>query len=156
MTESIKTILLTVYGQQQYAEKTVASGNTITPGAVVKLNSSDEVLNLVGGDEGKNLPILVAIENSLIGETIDDTYAAASRCRVVRLREGDEFYAKVATSNNVTKGDLLALKGTGGDVTLTVTSGHNQIFQALESVDNYPGVASARIKVRVIDTQTVA
>lgn len=150
MAETPKTIVLKYFGELQYDEAVVKAGSTLTPGNVIKLDG-DNVMSLAAGDAGLNMPVLVAIENEFIGETIDDTYAEGEVCRYVRLRTGDEFYAKVATLNDVTKGDYLALKGTGGDLTLTTTTGHAQMFQALESVDNYPGTASARIKVRVID-----
>jgi len=93
-------------------QKEVKGSGTIYPGFVLERTSAGLVQahSSSGGDVA---PILVAIENSLQGEDIDDSYATGDMVQFVAPRSGDEILLYVADGQNITAGDLVSSNGDG-------------------------------------------
>ena len=91
-----------------------APGNgTITPGDFLeRATDGDFQRQSTSGQPG---PILIALENDLEGDGIDDDYASGDNIRAAYLRPGDEVYAFVAASAAaIVIGDELVFDGAAG------------------------------------------
>lgn len=120
-------------------------------------------------------PKLIALENDLEGDGIDDNYASGDNVRAAYLKPGDEVYAFVpASAAAIVIGDNLVFDGTGclikGDrVAATALStsdtytdaavnaavdsaieGARIVATALEAVDNSGGGSKARIRIEML------
>jgi len=140
------TIILKGDLNERYEEG--RAGGTITPGHIIKLNSSDQLV--VHGTAGGFGETAVAIEDALRGKTIDDNYTSGDLVRYQVLQPGDVFYALLpAAATAVVVGDQLI---SNGDGCLKKTTGSpTKVFGiALEAVDNSGGSGTARIKCRVM------
>lgn len=89
------------------------AGGTITPGMLVKLNSSNKVIahNQAGGPVAK----IFAIEDENQGGDLADNYAADALVKVWSPRPGDVVNAVVddTTGNTIAIGDFLESAGDG-------------------------------------------
>ena len=142
-------------GPSRYIERNSATGVTVTPGDLLKINSSDKFILPAAGDAGLKLPVIIARENELYGKTVDDTYAAGDRVYAQRLVTNDEVHVRVAAGETVTFGALLALTGTDGTVSVAGT-GDIASFEAMEAYDNAAGTGPVLVQARVIEAITAA
>ena len=140
---AIKTILLK--GQEHAIYKEAAAAAAISPGDLVVLNSSGAVLqhNLAGNPTAPAF----AIENALLGETIDDQYVADAQVRYAVLQPGSEVYAWLAAGQSVAAAALLMSNGGGA---FAAAGASTPLVRALNSLDNTSGAVKARLKVDVI------
>lgn len=126
------------------------AGGTIKPGHLIKANTSDRVVvhDTAGGAAEK----LVAIEDALQGNTIDDSYSSGDRVFFVSLQPGDEAYMFVSAGENISVGDQMSSNGDG--CLREVQGSDKALFVALEAVDasdsNVDGQDDERIKVRAL------
>lgn len=128
-----------------------SAGGTITPGHLLKLNSSGAVIahNVAGGPALR----MFAVENEFAGKGVDDNYSSGEKVQVWFPQPGDEVYALLKASQNVSIGDFLE---SAGDGTLQKYSAASA--GVAEWASNIVGVALvasnvgsvARIKVKVI------
>lgn len=145
------TVLLKGRGVRKEA---VAAG-TITPGDLLNINSSGLLIRHASA--ARRAPALFAVENDLVGKTIDDNYVANDYVQAEYLRTGDEVYALVAASASaIVIGDYLESDGAGGLRKITDftdaeldTIGGGAIAMALQAVDN-SGNASSRARIKVV------
>jgi len=92
-------------------EEKVAAGE-IYPGMLLELDSSGEVQ--AHSDAGKNaVPIMIALEDELQGNGIDDAYSADDPVQVWIPGRGDEAYMILADGENVAIGAELESDGNG-------------------------------------------
>lgn len=132
----------------------------LTPGELLAWSADDE-LDPHGTAAGNATPVMVAIENDLIGDGIDDNYAAGDTVRYVVPAPGDVLYMWLADGENVIKGDPLESDGNGdlqkhtpqavdegGTATYTVYE-DSIVGIADEDLNNSAGGARARIRVRI-------
>lgn len=144
-------------GDPVYKEA-VANG-AITPGHLLQFNSNDklEVHSTAGG----NAQPRFAIEESIIGDDIDDAYAPGDTVLYVVPSRGCEINAFLKNGENVAKGDFLESAGDGtlqkhtpvsinesGSATKIIYS-RCVVATALEDLNNTSGSA-ARIIVEVV------
>jgi hypothetical protein len=102
------TILLKGRGVQ----KERAAGGTITPGHLVTLNSSNQVV--VHNSAGGNVIPAFALENEDIGNDLNVNYTSAEQVRYILPERGAEIYGLVpANAAAIVIGDLLASNGDG-------------------------------------------
>ena len=88
---------------------------------------------------------LFAVENDILGKTINDAYAANDYVQAEYLPPGSEVLALVAAAASaIVIGNLLESAGNG---TLRIRGSGTAVAQALEAVDNSGGGSAARIKV---------
>ena len=106
--------------------KEAVAGGTITPGDLLTINSSAQLIRhaTAGGKAGA----LFAVENDIVGKEIDDNYSANDYVQAEYLTTGCEVYANVAAAAAaIVIGDLLESDGTGGlrkaAASLTAASG---------------------------------
>jgi len=142
--------------------KEAIAGGAITPGHLVKRSAANTVVvhATASGDAQK----LFALEEDLIGGSIDTAYAQNDQCYLSSCRSGDEVFALLpASATAVTVGMPLCSNGDGClkkhvadtvDTTLTDTTdqtiyGDQIVAYALEAVDNSSGAAVARIQVEI-------
>lgn len=133
MAEDIKTIRVSVNGYPGIEmEGRVSAGQTIYPGYLIALGANGEYYphTLENGEER---PIMVAIENRLLGKTITDPYTQDDSVIFVVARPGDVML--MIPSENVTIGDYLAPDG-GGDMGKVHVNNDKQIGMALETVNS--------------------
>lgn len=136
------------------------AGGTITPGDLVALNSSGQLIrNAVAKLDCARL---FAFENELVGKGIDDNYSANDLVQAEHMPRGGQVYARLAANAAaITKGDMLESAGDGtlrkvtafsqlGSGTYAVTTAGIPVAQALETVDNSASSDPARIKVLVL------
>jgi hypothetical protein len=135
---AIERILLA--GDPIYNEGVVKAANTITPGMFVKQDSGG-YLPAGANDVGA----AVAVEFAMDGSGIDDDYTAGEQIRVANLRQGDQVYAILATSQTIALGAVLAVAAGG---LVTAVGGGVARAKALEAVTTTG--ATARIKIEII------
>lgn len=127
------------------------AGGTITPGQLIMLNSSDDVVvhNLAGG----NCDAYFAIEDSLQGNEITDDYTSGNKVQCVSPVNGDEIYAILTTSQTVAIGDYLESNGDGNLREHDVDSGavmYTKVIVAKAKEAVTTTVATARIRVQIV------
>lgn len=140
------TILLKTSPEVIQSEKTVTSGQTVTPGDFIEVTSSGECKrqSVAGADTAKQ----VALEYALTGKGIDDDYAAGSNVLLANVRSGDIVNAFVAASATaVVIGDSLEFDAAGG---LAIVTTGKPVAVANVAVDNSGGGSKARIQARII------
>lgn len=104
----------TVLVRGEFFKEEFTAAGTITPGHLLQIDSNGKVV--VHASSGGNSYPLVALENDLVGDDIDDTYASGDRVQCAWLYPGCTINAKLADGQSVHKGDLLM---SAGDGTLT-------------------------------------
>lgn len=128
------------------------AGGTIKPGHLIKLGSAGTVT--VHASAGGNIYPLIAVENDLVGEDIDDSYSSGDQVQAVWACPGDKVFAFLATGNNAAIGDLLESDGAGGLQLHAVDSTgiyyHRAIVaMAAEALNNATG-SQARLTVIIL------
>lgn len=140
--------------------KELKAGGAITPGHLCQRNSSNNVV--VHPTAGGNASAIVAIEDSLQGNEIDDAYASNDRVQLAYLSSGMEVVCILTTSQTVVIGDLLESVGNGtlrkhtvqaADSVGALLAGESiytnpAIFRAIEAVTTTG--ATARIACEVV------
>lgn len=102
------TIILKGRGIRKEAQ----AGGTVTPGHLVKLNSSGKYI-AHNSAYGPTTPVF-AVENELAGNEISDNYASNDRIFVEAVQSGTEVYALVAAgAAAIAIGDVLVSAGDG-------------------------------------------
>lgn len=129
-------------------EEAAAGEAGITPGHLVKLNTSNAVVK--HPTAGIAASKAFAIEDRYQGKGIDDAYASGDRCHYRILAPGDHVYALLADAENVVIGDLLSSKGDG---TLRKVAGSDvALAVALEAKDltASANTTAQRLRARII------
>ena len=149
---------IVVKGSGRYDERMAAG--TITPGHHIEINSDGKVL--VNSSAGVGGERLFAVENALLGKTINDNYVSTTvidgvvvgdRVRFVTLVSGDEVFAFIkaalAATSTITKGDFLTPNGDG---TFKKATGSDELVLVADaSIDlNDTGDVDTRIICRVV------
>lgn len=158
------TILLGPDAKQKRRNDGQANG-TITPGDLLARDSENtsgahtsfEVTRHSTDDE-KTAPI-VALEYAKTGRGVGDDYSDGDDLEYAALEQGDRAFMWLAGGNNLTTasnanvsvGDTLGsgANGDNGALRAGVSSG-NEMFEALEAVDNSSSGSKARIRVEAI------
>lgn len=136
------------------------AGGTITPGHLVKLNSSDKVV--VSDVDGSTAIPMFATEDEFQGNGITDDYTSDDKVQVWIPQRGDQVYAFLKNGENVDIGDYLVVSDNGTlkeyvPQTVTGDSGFDDdtslpdnkvVAQAIEAVNASGG--DSRIKVRIV------
>jgi hypothetical protein len=126
--------------------KEAVAGGTITPGDLLTINSSGNLIRHATAS-GAAAP-LFAVENDLVGLTIDDNYDANDYVQSEYLFSGCEVLTNVAAAAAaIVIGDLLEADGAGGVRKLT---NGVVIAQAIQAVDNSAGGSRARIQAVIV------
>ena len=126
---------------------------TIQPGMLLDVSGAGDAFNprklRVGphGTAGGNGPVHIARELEIAGGSIEDAYSEDDTVLYWTAKSGDEYYALLATGSETAPGTLLESAGNGAFRELA--SGV-ALARALETVDNDPGTAMARVKVEII------
>jgi hypothetical protein len=95
---------------QSLREELTASG-AITPGHLCQIDSAGKIK--VHASAGQNCYPLVAVENDIIGNDIDDAYASGDWVQAEWLYPGATFQAILKDGENVAIGDFLESAGDG-------------------------------------------
>lgn len=90
-------------------QKEALAGGTITPGHLLQRESNGNVVvhGVAAGNQGR----LVAVENALEGETIDDDYASGDTVQFRMMPPGSE--ANLLSSAAITQGNYVESAGDG-------------------------------------------
>lgn len=104
-----KTITIT---SNQPPKEGIASG-TIKPGMVLVRTSTADTVQAHSSSEGRVYANLVAIEDELQGNDIDDDYSSAARVFFRSFLTGDEVFAYIASGQSIAIGDELTSNGDG-------------------------------------------
>lgn len=135
-------------GSAPVEEKASASGQAITPGDLLGLNTSGELI--VHGTAGGPAVPMFAVEDPYNGVTgtaaIDVDYASAEWVKYVVAQPGDEIYAWLEANGSVNAGQYVQSNGAGA-VELFVAGSH-PVALALESVNGQ--TVAARIKLKIV------
>lgn len=140
--------------------KELKAGGAITPGHLCQRNSAGNIV--VHPTAGGNASAIVAIEDSLQGNDVDDAYASSDRVHLAYLTSGMEVACILTTSQTVVIGDLLESAGDGtlrkhtvqaADSVGALLAGESiytfpAIFRAIEAVTTTG--ATARIACEVV------
>lgn len=144
------------------AKSEYVAGGAITPGHLVDINSSNQVV--VHASEGGNSKQLFADVDDMQGRVIDTPYASGERVHVWHVRSGDSVNAILADGETVAIGDLLMSAGDGtvkkyvadaiDSTAATDTVQPNKIVGwaevALDLSDSSTADPSARLIMRII------
>lgn len=140
-------------GKHNNYEEGIVVTATITPGMLVEIDSTEDAdfqrpkVKRQANANGTAV-VAFAIEDGLVGKTIDDAYAVGDPCRYVQPQPGDEAWIFLAGEQNITRGDTLTF-GSAGALIVYGGSGKQPVCEALETKD-LTGLAAARIKVRFV------
>lgn len=110
-------------------EEYVAAG-TIYPGSLLQMDSAGKVV--VHASAAGRFQRMVALENELEGQSIDDAYVSTDVVFCWLPYPGDEAYMVLADGQNVAIGDMLESNGNG--YLKKLTTGY-AVAVALEAVD---------------------
>ncbi len=132
------------------------AGSAITPGMLVEINSSNDVIphNTVGGICDK----WVAVESAITGDDIDHAYATGEVVLFNACRQGDEVLLTVNDGEDVSIGELLESAGNGkvvvaegesvGMLTASIVA---RALQAIDLTDSAGGDPTfQRIRARIM------
>lgn len=157
MAKSAPTTII-LKAEQHMVQNEAVAGGAITPGHLVALNTSGQVVvhPTAGGTSPEKA---FAIENDARGHGITDAYASGDRVRYAVCPPGVEVYAILTTSQTITVGDVLESAGNGtlrervaqtsvGATSPAVAVRDPAIATAIEAVTTTG--STARIKVRVL------
>jgi hypothetical protein len=103
------TIKLKKY--QDIIEEYTATAVAITPGSLLEVTSAG-LVQAHSTEGGPVLPI-IALEDELQGNGIDDDYAVSDKIQCWVAQRGEIAYLNVADSETVSQGDELISDGTG-------------------------------------------
>jgi hypothetical protein len=131
------------------------ANETITPGHLITLNSSNKLIKHATAAGNTNATF--AIENEVFGKGVDDNYVANDNVLYGIFQPGDEVLALVAASAGaIVIGDYLESAGNGtlrkvATAAATADTGRASIIaKALQAVDNSGGATPARILVEIV------
>jgi len=130
------------------------AGGAISPGDLVSLNSSDNVV--VHPTSGGNAVRWFAVENDIAGDDLDHAYASGEKVQVHSARPGDEMYIYLASGENVAIGDFLESNGDGTLKKFVADSaapeeGQSIVAMALAALNlSASGSADTRVKVEIV------
>lgn len=116
----------------------------ITPGTIATLSSGKFIAHATGGGRGR---VFVIQDNYLALEGVDTQIAANDTALGLIPLDEQLFYVRVATGNNLAKGDPLVSNG-AGLLAKGATTGHHILFWAEETYNNASG-ASQLVLARV-------
>ena len=137
-----KTILLKGDATIKEAEGAAA----ITPGHLCELISSGNLQKQAGN--ALNSPMLIALEDSLVGGEIDTDYAAVDRVYYAAAKKGEEYYCWLSDGENVTIGDELEVGGTDGE--FIKRSAGVSVATALEAVDLSASANTTKARLKIV------
>lgn len=122
------------------------AGGTIKPGHLIRKTSTGTVV--VHATAAGYAQRMFALENELVGKTIDDNYATDETVSVHMAKPNDEIYGLLAAGVNAANGITLV---SNGDGTLKLVTGSEKdvVAYADEGVDNSAGGSAVRIRIRV-------
>jgi len=122
---AVNTIKLTKYSDVIREHDAHAA---IIPGALLELNSDNEVLNHDTA-QGSCVPIMFALEDELQGKGINDNYAAGDKVQVWIPGRGDIVYALLKDEQTLSIGDFVESDGYGKVQKSAVpASGNEDVF----------------------------
>lgn len=105
---AIKTITVRGEGVMQEGIAT----NALTPGHLLERTSTANELQVHSAAGGRH-QCIIAVEDELQGNEIDDAYANDARIFFKFFLRGDVFFGKIANAQNVAIGDYLVSNGNG-------------------------------------------
>ena len=149
---SYNTIVLQGTGRR--FEAVVTTGQTITPGMLVKLQSDGTVRTHSAA--GQVAERAFAVEDDLQGKVITDAYASASLCQYEILNSGDVAYLPIANGEDIAVGDFLQSDGAGkldkyvADSAGVVEYPLSIIGVAMDALDLSGAVNAGSIRVRIM------
>jgi hypothetical protein len=121
----------------------VRAAGAISPGHICKRNSDGEaVVHATAGGHGE---FLLALENALIGDTVDDAYADNDLVFVAIPLPGDLVQCILADSQTITREEALT---SNGDGTLKVVGAVTDVVVGYAEEDVTTSGAVAFIKTR--------
>lgn len=126
------------------------AGATITPGMLIALNNAGTYVPHATADGPAEVNF--ALEDALIGKTIDDNYAIGDLVRFTQPRRGDVVLAILHHYSNVQDGDFLSSSG-NGCVKKASGGDDSAILVALEdrnASDTDSTLEDRRIRARVL------
>lgn len=97
---------------RRYEEARVASGVTVYPGMLIDINSSGEVV-IATPNAGASAPTRIAIEDGIIGRTVDTPYTAGELCRYVQPLPAEVYALRVLSGETIAVGDDLIAADNG-------------------------------------------
>ena len=130
------------------------AGGGITPGHLIEVNSSDQVV--VHSTADGTAQSAFAVEAEVIGQDLDHAYLSGETVFYEVCMKGQEVNAILATSQTIAAGDFLS---SAGDGTLQAYSAPANLAMASPAYQSIVGVAmeavtttgaTARIKVEVL------
>lgn len=127
---SKNTILASV--QSDARQEFVAAG-TITPGMVIEVTSAGKV-QAHSVASGSLVPLMIAIENDLVGNDKADNYSAADTTLCYCPQRGDEVFLLVADGQNIAVGTKLESDGAGKVQAVTLDSTGIYRYQSMIGV----------------------
>jgi hypothetical protein len=89
-----------------------ANTTTIYPGCILTMNASNEVvIHATAG--GMIVPLMVALENSIVGKSVADAYGTGDRVQVWFPQRGDLALLRILNGETVAIADLLESGASG-------------------------------------------
>lgn len=104
----------------------------IYPGMGIKV-TADGIDIGVGASDGAPGSVAIAVEDALLGKTVEDPYVEGGTCRYVVPQLGDEVLVLVSSGEDLDVNDLLVNDVSEGTWVKAAGSEANQPFKVLES-----------------------
>jgi hypothetical protein len=151
-TSTPNTVILEVNGESRPVyDGLKAAAGTIKPGMLIYRNAATTVAVVASADVVSTR--MVSIEPGWAPDpaarAIDQTYASGDNVRYIHAQPGDLLYMRLAASQTVSIGSILAASGTAGELSVEATNvGFNVIGMAEEAVTTTG--SAGWVKVRVL------
>lgn len=100
-----------IHAKGPYTYDEATAGGTITPGMLVKLNSSGQLI--AHNEQGGRGEAGFALEDALQGKAVGDNYSSGNLACYILPGKGCEVYALLKDQENVSIGDELVSAGDG-------------------------------------------
>lgn len=129
MSNAKNTIFIKNYSN--VIEEYVANG-TIMPGHLLSFATATLEVKANAAAAVAGAPLMVAVENALVGSDIDTAYVKGDKVQVWIPYRGDEVYVVLHDGETIVKGDLIAAYSDG---TVKKVSSNVAVAVALEALD---------------------
>lgn len=131
-------------GRGRYQD--VVSSAGFYPGHLLAKASTGKYAKFTG--QASLTKLVIAVENALVGKTINDAYGADETCGVYEPVKGDKLYVRIpAAATALVDGDLMMSNGDGTFAKRTSTNAI--LLIADEAVDNSGGASEVFIRASV-------
>jgi hypothetical protein len=149
----MSTTYRSIHLKGAYSREEAIAADTVKPGYLIELTSAGTVQ--AHSEEGGVAERAFAVEDTVQGNDVDDSYSAADRVQYNIENRGNEVFAYIKAGEDIDIGDKLVSAGDGTLIEAAPASSgaldNDYIAVALEALDlTGSGAVATRLKIRIL------